>query len=118
MGICWSVSPDKLLQQSDPIDTYADFAVRLFNAIVAKSPVDTGIYRGNHIMTVGYQDFSYDTNQKEPRKYDKSFYGRKDFVPIYIQNNLPYAYRLEHGHSKQAPQGVYMQALQEITHGL
>lgn len=29
------------------------------------------------------------------------------FPVIYIQNNLPYAKRLEDGHSTQAPQGVY-----------
>lgn len=38
-----------------------------------------------------------------------------DFCRIYIQSNLPYSVRLEQGHSKQAPTGIYANAFNGVS---
>ncbi|OOR86637.1 hypothetical protein B0181_11605 [Moraxella caviae] len=118
MGIGWTVPPAQLFDdvKNELLDGYKDKAIELYNQIIANSPVaeiNGGRYRGNHIMTAGGVDYSYSDN-KQIRRYTRSFYTHKDFVPITIQNNLPYAYRLEHGWSKQAANGIYAISAQEI----
>lgn len=83
------------------------------NSVTFLSPVDTGRFRQNWRFEIGREDLTIDT------AIDKSgtiTLGRlrakiKDVElgdTFYISNNLPYAYRLEHGWSEQRPaeQGI------------
>jgi hypothetical protein len=87
-------------------------AIAMLNEIVLRSPVDTGRFRGNNIVSVGSPVYA------ESASLDKSggetisrgvsaVSGLEPFTQVFIQNNLPYAGRLEDGHSKQAPGGIY-----------
>lgn len=75
--------------------------------VIRMSPVMDGAYRGNHRLTVNRQDLSFD-----PSKIDKTggstlntelsnLVQFKIGDVAYIQNNAPYAMRLENGWSDQ-----------------
>ncbi|ENU91600.1 hypothetical protein F971_02692 [Acinetobacter vivianii] len=77
-------------------------------SLVVSSPVDTGTYRASHIVSIG----SVDMGVREPEvnaNQDAAIQAVKIKLGnlVYIQNNLPYAERLENGWSDQAPQGIY-----------
>lgn len=77
-------------------------------SLVVSSPVDTGAYRASHIISVGSGDYGV----REPSTnavQDAAIQAVKFKLGslIYIQNNQPYAERLENGWSDQAPQGIY-----------
>jgi len=77
-------------------------------SLVVSSPVDTGAYRASHIVSVGSGDYGV----REPSTnavQDAAIQAVKFKLGslIYIQNNQPYAERLENGWSDQAPQGIY-----------
>jgi len=82
--------------------------------MVLRSPVgDTGLYRSNHEITFG----SPATNatlvvRSEGELIDAGRQKLKELTlekhgKVFIANPLIYAWPLEVGHSKQAPQGVY-----------
>jgi hypothetical protein len=110
----WSIPPTAFIDQieSDLTKQARIIAMALLGEIVLRSPVDTGRFRGNTTVSIGAPVFS------NSDKVDKSgsatisagnaaLNGLKPYSVIYIQNNLPYAERLENGHSKQAPNGVF-----------
>lgn len=77
-------------------------------SLVVSSPVDTGAYRASHIVSIGSADMGVrgsetNANQDAAVQAVKIKLGNL----VYIQNNQPYAERLENGWSDQAPQGIY-----------
>ncbi|MES5582341.1 HK97 gp10 family phage protein, partial [Acinetobacter baumannii] len=77
-------------------------------SLVNLSPVDTGAYRASHIVSIGSGDYGIrepETNATQ----DAAIQAVKIKLGnlVYIQNNQPYAERLENGWSDQAPQGIY-----------
>jgi hypothetical protein len=104
--------------------------VKLRNRIVAEalqllqfgSPVDQGTYRANHRVSVGDRDFTFEllAGSTAPKgSVDQQAYDREirklltenaPYTIVYLQNNLPYAQRIEDGWSQQAGQGVYSTA--------
>ncbi|OEC90478.1 hypothetical protein [Acinetobacter sp. YK3] len=77
-------------------------------SLVNTSPVDTGAYRASHIVSIGSSDMGVrgpevNANQDAAVQAVKIKLGNL----VYIQNNLPYAERLENGWSQQAGQGIY-----------
>ena len=104
----------KLVDTDEKIeDAISLIAMDSLRSIVLMSPVDTGRFRGNWIVS---------KNRMNPAKVNKldktgtssitrgtqtieTFEYKKD-KSIIIQNNLPYAMRLEAGTSKQAPEGI------------
>ena len=107
------------------IELMAMFALR---GVVQKSPVDTGRFRGNWIVSRhspskhtrktsdknGNQTIKKGAKVIERFKYKESI---KLFEQsIIIQNNLPYANRLENGWSKtQAPHGMIAVTIAEMN---
>ncbi|MCY4125399.1 MAG: HK97 gp10 family phage protein [Pseudomonas sp.] len=87
-------------------------ALAMLNEVVLRSPVDTGRFRGNNIVSIGSPVFRQ-TAELDPtgaatlRAGSSALSGLEPFTTVYIQNNLPYAEALENGHSQQAPGGVY-----------
>lgn len=85
-------------------------------SLVVSSPVDTGAYRASHIVSVGSGDYGV----REPSTnavQDAAIQAVKFKLGslIYIQNNQPYAERLENGWSNQAPLGIYSTTFHYIT---
>lgn len=84
----------------------------MLQGVVLQSPVDEGTYRGNHRVSINTPDNDYDetTDNSGVTTMNKG-YGISSESKlgdlVYIQNNLPYGMALEHGHSGQAPHGVY-----------
>lgn len=82
--------------------------------VVQKSPVDKGRFKGNWSLSVGQID-SATTERTDPSGGAtisraagavSAYSTIEGFPVIYVQNNLPYASRLEDGWSSQAPAGV------------
>lgn len=89
------------------------FTFGVYSRVIRKSPVDTGRFRGNWIVSIGKPISSvFDATNKNasvfinnnPAKIDSFDLARDS--ELVIQNNLPYAEKLETGHSKQAPNGM------------
>ncbi|MCO8058061.1 hypothetical protein [Acinetobacter towneri] len=90
----------------------------MLQGVIMASPVMDGAFRSNHRVTVNKT-----TNETVPSNGNKAPKGTLDqqvFAEgagqilqaklgdnVYIQNNLPYALRLENGHSQQAENGIY-----------
>lgn len=87
-------------------------AIAMLNEIVLRSPVDTGRFRGNNIVSVGVPVYA-STLSVDPAGAEtiqngvRSVTGLEPYTQVFIQNNLPYAGPLEDGHSQQAPAGIY-----------
>jgi hypothetical protein len=92
----------------------ADLVVRkialdVFGRVIAKSPVDTGRFKSNWLCAVGSipegTTVAIDISSAITRM-ERAALGAKAGDVVYLVNNLPYARRLEYGHSKQAPGGM------------
>lgn len=109
------------------VNAEADAAFRricldLFARIVQKTPVDTGMLRGNWHISL---------NATEPRRLPPQKYpsiviaaGGAQLAKatiretVIMQNNMPYARRIEYGWSKQAPNGMVRQSVGEVRANL
>lgn len=93
---------------SDSEQNVKNIVMDTVQSLVVSSPVDTGAYRASHIVSLG----SADMGVREPKvnaNQDAAVQAVKIKLGnlVYIQNNQPYAERLENGWSDQAPQGIY-----------
>lgn len=79
-------------------------AITVLNNLQLLSPVDTGRYRANHIVSFGSPDYRYTENKGGMTEAFSMVNSLEvgTLPVVYIQNNLPYALALENGHSKQA----------------
>ena len=94
-------------------------AMQILTAIDIATPVDTGRFRNNNLVSLQHPDFGISDNvdpngtiavQRGIGVISKA----ANYGIIYIQNNLPYAEVLENGHSQQAPTGVYANAFHGV----
>ncbi len=95
-------------------------AFELFTLVVTRSPVDTGRFRANNQIAMnnlpGGSTLEIDkTGQTTLRKGNAILATFKLGDTIFIYNNVEYALTLEYGHSKQAPQGTYRLAMQDVV---
>lgn len=80
--------------------------------LIQMSPVDSGRFRSNWYLTVGYSPTLTTTTQADPSggislsRIQSGLTAIDMGKLIWITNNLPYATRLEYGYSKQAPAGM------------
>ena len=91
-------------------------AFNAFGKIVKKTPVDTGRARGNWNVSADEIDRSVDTESKRPKA--PNIRKGDGLKPIYIVNSLDYIHDLEHGSSKQAPNGMVAITMNEIRGSL
>ena len=84
-------------------------AITVLNNLQLLSPVLSGRYRANHTVSFGSPDYRYTENKGGMAEAFSMVNGLEvgTLPVVYIQNNLPYAERLENGWSKQAPSGIY-----------
>lgn len=83
----------------------------VLRSVVEKSPVDTGRFRANWVVSYGPSDAT--RSGLDPTGIDTINRGlaliqvfRPESGELWISNNLPYARRLEYGYSGQAPAGM------------
>ncbi|UNH39975.1 hypothetical protein [Moellerella wisconsensis] len=118
----WSTPPSNFAHiVSDDVGTEMKrTAGAMFQAVILKSPVDQGTFRGNHRVSEGSPDNQSDENIKDKAGNETLRIGvaaiakAKPFTILYIQNNLPYSMALENGHSEQATDGVYTPSFHEV----
>ena len=95
------VEIEVITKHQDNVEMVEDY---VYNQIRAKSPVRDGVFKANHNRSSDAPDYSFDpdkTFSSEPAPT-----GGK-FPVFFVANAAPYADELEHGHSMQAPNGVY-----------
>lgn len=94
-------------------------AMEGLSRVVLKSPVDTGRFRGNWTVSIdqrsGVATDAKDKNGNQTIAAGSSVItGITDLRVVWLENNLPYAERIENGWSKQAPAGVVALTVAEI----
>lgn len=86
-------------------------ALEAFTRVILRSPVDTGRFRGNWLVSIGSAQGGF-TEDVDPSgviiisDVKETVLTLKAGQTIYLVNNLPYARRLEYGYSTQAPEGM------------
>ena len=93
-------------------------AIAVDQQLVQKSPVDTGRFRGNWQAGVG----SAPTGELPVRPAEAAIAeavqvarSAPDFPVVFLANNLPYAQRLNEGHSQQAPAGFVEASIDSVV---
>lgn len=87
-------------------------ALQVLNGFILRSPVDTGRFRASWTAQAGSPNPVYaveglDTYPSPNANVLLASSGlSRPFMALYVNNNLPYALRLEEGHSGQAPAGI------------
>ncbi len=115
----WSRAPflfaDDVMQDAHRLQR--GMAITLLNNLQLLSPVLSGRYRSNHIVSFGSPDYRYTDNTGGMGEAFGAIQGltANELPVIYVQNNLPYAEPLENGWSNQAPQGVYSLAYEAMV---
>lgn len=80
-----------------------------------------GRFRANNFVTVGDPNFQLKLDEVDPTGASTISRGSSviqtvgPYSVVHIQNNLPYAERLEDGHSTQAPGGIYAVAFNGVA---
>ena len=102
-------------------DAISLIAMDSLRGVVMKSPVDTGRFRGNWIVSKNAANTtsSQITDKNGGQTITKGSgvidtFDMNTDSRIIIQNNLPYANRLENGWSKQAPNGMVALTVAEM----
>jgi hypothetical protein len=90
------------------------FTFGVYSRVIRKSPVDTGRFRGNWIISIGKpigvsfpEQFNKNASvfvNNNPSTIESFDMQRQDL--LLIKKKSPYAEKLKRGHSKQAPQGM------------
>ncbi|MCY1042715.1 HK97 gp10 family phage protein [Corallococcus sp. bb12-1] len=94
-------------------------ALGILANVVTVSPVDTGRFRGNWQVGIGDRPAgTVDTEDKDGgaviSREGAKLEGVEVGETLFITNNLPYARRLEFGHSQQAPKGMVRTTLANV----
>lgn len=118
----WSIPPSNFAHiVSDDVGTEMKrTAGAMLQAVILKSPLDKGTFRGNHRVSEGSADNQYDENIKDKAGNETLRIGvaaiakSKPFTILCIQNNLPYGIALENGYSDQATDGVYAPSFHKV----
>lgn len=110
----WNTPPSAFMAvvESDLVSIHRKIALAMGGEIVARAPIDTGLFMANNIITVGLPiDYTIDKLDRlgSPTKsaMESALNPLAPYTVVYIQNNLPYGEKLENGSSKQAPAGIY-----------
>lgn len=107
----------KAQTRCDVLTAEANFEIG--SRIILRSPVDTGLFRGNWQGSIGGKargrlgDFDK-TGLEAIARLQAVTKAMKAGDKFYFSNNLPYARALEYGHSKQAPVGMVRVTLSEF----
>ncbi len=101
----------KMVEESE--DHVKKVATVGLQSVITMSPVMDGAYRGNHRISLNTEDHSFSESTQDLSGNGTLTKGSSEIAKLklgntlYIQNNAPYAVRLENGWSDQAPTGIY-----------
>jgi len=93
-------------------------AMKALASLILKSPVDTGRFKSNWIVSINNPSLEYDENNMGQMAFEAGvpvINTAKPTDSIHITNNLPYAQVLEDGSSMQAPQGIVAITVKELS---
>lgn len=97
-------------------------SINLFKNVIMKSPVDTGRFRANWNCALVSPDYSVSNNTDKAgsgtvtKMTSKVLQHKLEDGSLFLTNNLPYAMRLEYGHSQeQAPHGMVRVSMMEVN---
>lgn len=116
----WNRKPESIMEELRiGVDNVAKQAARrVLKEVHALSPIKTGRYRSNHIVSVGAPTTSYDARRRDYQRWYLEGLATINSSPrgakLFIQQNLPYAPLIENGSSTQSPQGVYRVATMRV----
>lgn len=87
--------------------------------LVMKTPVDTGRARGNWQVTIdtpaeGQRDVMDAQGQATIAAGLAALESLPPFATVWISNNVDYIEKLEHGSSRQAPEGMMAVTVEEL----
>ena len=105
LGRLKSLARDKAIQLQQKI------ALQVLRGVVLRSPVKTGRFRGNWLVSTG-SPVAYSVATMDPSGQATISLGAntiaalRELGVVWISNNLVYGPALESGHSKQAPAGM------------
>lgn len=114
----WSIPLDRLADRSKArLETVVRVVtLNLFVAVVKRSPVSSGRFRANWNVSYGAPNLTITDSTTVARGDVEA--RRAVTLPVggvtFLSNGLPYAYRLEHGWSKQAPVGMVRLSVVEL----
>jgi hypothetical protein len=114
----WSIPLDRLARSAGlKLDTVTrKVTLDLFTAVVQKSPVDTGRFKGNWNVSTTTPNVSVSATVNGARGLTEA--QKALGIPAggiaYLSNGLPYARRLEYGYSGQAPAGMVRLSVREF----
>lgn len=107
--------------EKDLIGKRKEITATALQAVVSGAPVKDGAFKGNNRVTLDGVDLGYDMDLmdkdgSQTLAEGEAVIGQIDtpYGESVIQNNIPYAEKLESGHSQQAPQGVYRPAFAAV----
>ena len=125
----FSLSIDKWVENAgqDMAQLHKAIVLELFTSVILDTPVLEGRLRGNWLISsdspeTGQFDVLDPTGNQTTKKVEdfvSNIDVEGDFV-LFLANNLPYAYRIEHdgwSHTK-APEGMVRKNLIRITNNL
>lgn len=100
-------------QQEEQKTTFREIVFTAFTTINQMSPVASGYFRANNFVSINAPSNEVGNENNINRSNESQ--GQAEILnarvqngtSIFIQNNVPYAERLEMGHSQQAPMGIY-----------
>lgn len=124
----WTIPPTDFadVYEEDHAEMVQALAIAFWTRVTIRTPVDTGVARGNWHMTMNPSDKIYKTKRlKKPLKKKP-----KPYPTYYVQNNIEYIIPLEYGtygtgkyatalttrdgYSVQAPSGMFRVTLAEL----
>jgi len=132
----WSIPPSAFADQVDVEVSrrVRTIALALLKEVIERSPVGNpdlwkdppppgyvgGRFRGSHIVSILAPVYTVTTDidpsgSETLQKGMAVLTGLEPYTQVFIQTNLPYAERLEQGHSKQAPEGLYELAFISVS---
>lgn len=117
----WNNNPRNFTLQllSEADDFTKKITGEMLQQVVVRSPVSTSAYRSNHRVSIGSVDTSSDVNDTSNDAITKGIRtiqaGGGLGKVVHVSNSLPYATKLENGHSAQAPLGVYALSFMNVV---
>lgn len=126
--MAWKNKPSNFALEIEKIgdEHLRKVSAEMLQGVIMASPVMDSPFRSNHRVTIDTptSETVEGTGNRSPKgSLDQEVFAEgagqilqaKLGDSVYIQNNLPYALRLENGHSQQAPLGVFALAFQSVA---
>src|SRR5690625_4297407 len=94
-------------------------ALEALRRVILKSPVDKGRFKGNwqtalSVRPDGVLDVVDPSGSATLAEGSRNISQLRPYEVVYLAHNVPYARKLEDGHSQQAPQGVVAVSVAEL----